>query len=187
MGYSRTSKDEIGRVVWEEWGCILASLVKTLGDFQMAEDCLQDALLSAFEHWERSDQPRSPAAWLLKTAQSKVIDRIRRDRGFAAKIPELTYLYELENNGDDAEESAMIPDERLQMIFICCHPALAEKSRVALTLRALGGLSTEQIAAAFLDTSEAMQRWITRAKKKIAGAGIAYKVPDVEDLPARFV
>ena len=153
----------------------------------MAEDCLQDALLSAFEHWERSDLPRSPAAWLLKAAQSKVIDRIRRDRGFAAKIPELTYLYELENNGDDAEESAMIPDERLQMIFICCHPALAEKSRVALTLRALGGLSTEQIAAAFLDTSEAMQRRITRAKKKIAGAWIAYKVPDAEELPARFV
>ncbi|WP_439143312.1 RNA polymerase sigma factor [Planktotalea sp.] len=186
MSPSLTSKDEIERVVREEWGRILASLVKTLGDFQMAEDCLQDALISAFEHWERSGLPNSPAGWLLKTARRKAIDRIRRDRGFAAKLPELTYLYELENVIDDAEESAVIPDERLQMIFICCHPALAEKSRVALTLRSLGGLSTDQIAAAFLDTGEATQRRITRAKVKIKGAGIAYKVPDPEDLPARL-
>lgn len=181
-----TSKDQIERVVREEWGRILASLVKTLGDFQMAEDCLQDALLSAFEHWERSGLPRSPAAWLLQVARRKAIDRIRRDRGFAAKLPELTYLYELENSPEDEEESGVIPDERLQMIFICCHPALAEKSRVALTLRSLGGLSTDQIAAAFLDTGEAMQRRITRAKQKIKGAGIAYKVPEPEDLPDRL-
>jgi len=186
MALSRTSKDEIERVVREEWGRILASLVKTLGDFQLAEDCLQDALISAFEHWERSGLPRSPAAWLLKVARRKAIDRIRRDRGFAAKLPELTYLYELENSVDDVEEGGVISDERLQMIFICCHPALAEKSRVALTLRSLGGLSTDQIAAAFLDTGEAMQRRITRAKIKIKGAGIAYKVPEVEDLPERL-
>lgn len=186
MSPSLTSKDEIERVVREEWGRNLASLVKTLGDFQLAEDCLQDALISAFEHWERSGLPRSPAAWLLKVARRKAIDRIRRDRGFAAKLPELTYLYELENSVDDVEEGGVISDERLQMIFICCHPALAEKSRVALTLRSLGGLSTDQIAAAFLDTGEAMQRRITRAKIKIKGAGIAYKVPEVEDLPERL-
>ena len=164
----------------------MASLVKTLGDFQMAEDCLQDALLSAFTHWERSGLPRSPAAWLLQVARRKAIDRIRRDKSFAVKIPELSYLYELENTPENEEESSVIPDERLQMIFICCHPALAEKSRVALTLRALGGLSTDQIAAAFLDTGEAMQRRITRAKQKIKGAGIAYKIPDAADLPDRL-
>ena len=123
----------------------MASLVKMLVDFQIAEDCLQDALLSALEHWERSDLPRSPAAWLLKAARRKAIDRIRRDRGFAAKLLELAYLYELENNSDDAEDNAVIPDERLQIIFICYHSVLAEKSRVALTLRALGVLSKSQL------------------------------------------
>lgn len=186
MGPSLTLKGQIEQVVREEWGRILASLVKTLGDFQMAEDCLQDALISALEHWGRSGLPRSPAAWLLQVARRKAIDRIRRDKGFAAKFPELSYLYDLENSFEDEEERGVIPDERLQMIFICCHPALAEKSRVALTLRSLGGLTTDQIAAAFLDSGEAMQRRITRAKIKIKGAGIAYKMPEAEDLPSRL-
>ena len=102
-------------------------------------------MLSALEHWERSDLPRSPAAWLLKAARRKAIDRIRRDRGFAAKFLELAYLYELENNSDDAEENGVIPDEGLQMIFICCHSLLPEKSPVVLTLRALGVLSKSQL------------------------------------------
>lgn len=179
-------KDDIERVVREEWGRILAVMVKTLGDFQLAEDCMQDALISAFSHCERTGLPRSPAAWLLQVARRKAFDRLRRDKGFAAKRAELSYLYDLENSFEDEEERGVIPDERLQMIFTCCHPALAEKSRVALTLRSLGGLSTDQIAAAFLDTGEAMQRRITRAKQKIAGAGIAYKVPEAEDLPDRL-
>jgi RNA polymerase sigma-70 factor (ECF subfamily) len=136
-------KDQIERVVREEWGRILAVMVKTLGDFQLAEDCMQDALISAFTHWERNGLPRSPAAWLLQVARRKAIDRLRRDKGFAAKRAELSYLYDLENSFEDEEERGVIPDERLQMIFTCCHPALAEKSRVALTLRSLWGLSTE--------------------------------------------
>lgn len=178
--------EQIERVVREEWGRILAIMVKTLGDFQLAEDCTQEALISAMSHWQRNGLPRSPAAWLLKVARRKAIDRLRRDQIFKHKKAELSYLYDLENADEETDENSVIPDERLEMIFICCHPALAEKSRIALTLRSLGGLSTEQIASAFLDTGEAMQRRITRAKQKISGAGIAYKIPEAEDLPARI-
>ena len=119
-------------------------------------------MLSALEHWERSDLPRSPAAWLLKAARRKAIDRIRRDRGFAAKLLELAYLYELENNSDDAEDNAVIPDERLQIIFICYHSVLAEKSRVALTLRALGVLSKSQL----LQHSKVRQDYVCTSQRQ---------------------
>ena len=181
-----SSVDQIERVVREEWGRILAIMVKNLGDFQLAEDCMQDALIAAMQHWEKNGMPRSPAAWLLQVARRRAIDRIRRDQNFAAKQAELSYLYDLEQTGEAYEERAVIPDERLQMIFICCHPILAEKSRIALTLRALGGLNTEQIAAAFLDSPEAMQRRITRAKHAIADAGLAYREPEPSDVPERL-
>ena len=181
-----SSKDQIERVVREEWGRILSIMVKTLGDFQFAEDYIQNALIAAMTHWDRNGLPRSPAAWLLQVARRKAIDRLRRDKSFANKEAELSYLFDLENIHADEKEQAVIPDERLQMIFVCCHPALAEKSRVALTLRALGGLNTDQIAAAFLDSPDTMRRRITRAKQKIAGAGIPYKVPETEDLPVRL-
>ena len=178
--------EQIERVVREEWGRILAVMLKSLGDFQLAEDCMQDALLAAMQHWEKNGLPQSPAAWLLQVARRRAIDRIRRDQSFAAKQAELSYLYDLEQSGAGYEERAVIPDERLQMIFICCHPILTEKSRVALTLRALGGLNTEQIAAAFIDSPEAMQRRITRAKHTIADAGLAYIEPEPSDLPERL-
>ena len=174
----------IERCVREEWGRILASLVKRLGDFQLAEDCLQDAVLVAMEKWAVEGLPQSPAGWLISVARRKAIDRIRRSANFASKQGEIAYLMELESTKEDEVEG--FGDERLNMIFTCCHPALEEKTRVALTLRTLGGLSTEEIAGAFLDKVDAMSARLTRAKKKIAAAGIPYRVPEAEELAERL-
>ena len=146
-----TLEQTIDRIVREEWGRILASLVKSLGDFQLSEDCLQEAIVSAMQHWQKNGLPKSPAAWLITVARRKAIDRIRRDQSFASKQNDIAYLLDLENQGLEESEVDVIPDKRLEMIFTCCHPALEEKTRVALTLRTLGGLSTEEIASAFLD------------------------------------
>lgn len=174
----------IERCVREEWGRILASLVKRLGDFQLAEDCLQDAVLVAMDKWAVEGLPQSPAGWLVSVARRKAIDRIRRSANFASKQGEIAYLMELESTKEDEVEG--FGDERLNMIFTCCHPALEEKTRVALTLRTLGGLSTEEIAGAFLDKVDAMSARLTRAKKKIAAAGIPYRVPEAEELAERL-
>jgi RNA polymerase sigma-70 factor (ECF subfamily) len=174
----------IERCVREEWGRILASLVKRIGDFQMAEDSLQDAVLVAMKSWATEGVPNSPAGWLISVARRKAIDRMRRSASFASKQDDIAYLIELESNKE--EQADGFGDERLEMIFTCCHPALEEKTRVALTLRTLGGLSTEEIAAAFLDKVDAMSARLTRAKKKIAMAGIPYRVPEPEELAARL-
>lgn len=180
----RSSDRAIECCVREEWGRILASLVKRLGDFQLAEDCLQDAVLVAMDKWAVEGLPKSPAGWLISVARRKAIDRMRRSANFASKQAEIAYLMELE--GVEEEDAIGFGDERLEMIFTCCHPALEEKTRVALTLRTLGGLSTEEIAEAFLDKVDAMSARLTRAKNKIATAGIPYRVPEPEELPERM-
>lgn len=181
-----TLEKAIDKTVREEWGRILASLTKTLGSIQLAEDCLQDAVVSAMNHWQKNGLPNSPAAWLITTARRKAIDRLRKAQNFAGKQREISYLMDLENEATDEDEAEIIADKRLELIFICCHPALEEKTQVALTLRLIGGLSTEEIAHAFLDKHDAMQQRLTRAKKKIALAGIPFGIPDLDILPERI-
>jgi len=176
----------IERTVREEWGRILASLIKTLGDFQRAEDCLHDAVEIALSDWQRNGLPRSPEAWLLTTARRKAIDRIRREKSFAGRESDIAYLMDLEQRDTEGVEPDEIPDKRLEMIFTCCHPSLEEKTRVALTLQTLCGLTTEEIACAFLDKPEAMAQRLVRAKKKIAAAAIPYEIPARDVLAARL-
>ena len=189
-GASPEETGAIERTVRTEWGRILAALTRSFGDFQLAEDALQDAVESALVHWRRNGLPRNPAAWLLQAARRKAIDRLRRQASFEAKQAEITHLIELDARDNEhemsPEEAPAIPDHRLEMIFTCCHPAIEERSRVALTLRTLGGLTTAEIARAFLDKKETVAARLTRAKKKIAKANIAYEVPDRDRLPQRL-
>ena len=180
-----STEQVIERTVREEWGRILASLVSGLNDLQLAEDCLQEAVISALDHWGKNGLPRSPSAWLITVARRKALDKLRRAQNFARKENEIAYLLELENRPLDDPMTETIPDKRLEMIFTCCHPALERKSQVALTLRTLGGLSTDEIAAAFLDKQSSMQKRITRAKQQIARGAIPYEVLQDADLPER--
>jgi RNA polymerase sigma-70 factor, ECF subfamily len=162
---------------------VLASLIGFLGDFDLAEEAAQEAFAVAAERWPREGPPANPVAWLVTTARNRAIDRIRRQRALSAK----TKLLEVpEATMDELPDDAAIKDERLELIFTCCHPALALDAQVALTLRALGGLSTEEIARAFLVSEETMKRRLTRAKTKIKATGIPFSVPDDHHLPDRL-
>ncbi|WP_424938850.1 RNA polymerase sigma factor [Aliiroseovarius sp. S253] len=174
----------ITRLIREDWGRILSSLVSSIGDYALAEDALQDAVISALEVWPKKGAPRHPDAWMISVAKRKALDRLRRSATATRKEAELTLW--LEQHQSDPEDTPMlIIDHRLELIYTCCHPALEEKSRVALTLRALGGLTTAEIAKAFLDKSDAMAARLTRAKKKLRDAGIPFKLPEPEDLHDR--
>lgn len=172
----------LATVIRDDRGRLLAALIARFGDFQLAEDALQDAFAAAMEHWDRSGSPDRPQGWLLKVAGRKAIDRLRQMKRDGAGAAALALVA-----ADPVEEEAeMIPDHRLRLIFTCCHPALAPKTRVALTLRTLGGLTTVEIARAFLDSEPAMGQRLSRAKAKIAAAGIPFKLPEPEDLPERL-
>jgi RNA polymerase sigma-70 factor (ECF subfamily) len=189
---------DVGAAVAEahrrEWGFVLAATARVARDIDVAEECVQDAYLAALEAWSRQGVPRNPGAWLTTAARHRALDRLRRDRTLRAKLPLLIEPdggpvsagpVPVPDPGPDPQDD-VIADDRLRLVFTCCHPALAREAQVALTLRLLCGLTTGEIAQAFLVSEQAMAARVTRAKKKISSARIPYRVPGAAELPDRL-